>query len=205
MSRVTPLRREDLPELEDVFKRVERALGFVPNSFFAMARAPGILRAFSMLSREVIGVPGKVPLPLKRLVALMASYTTGCMYCTAHTAESASEVDGVPADKVAAIMQYEDSPLFSAAERAALRMAQGAATVPNAVSDEDMEELKKHFSEDQVVELVAAVCLFGWLNRWNDTMATALEARPLAFGEKHMAAGGWRPGKHGQGRDAGGN
>ena len=93
-------------------------------------------------------------------------------------------------------MQYEDSPLFTPAERAALRVAQGAATVPNAVTDRDMEELKKHFSEDQVVELVAAVCLFGWLNRWNDTMATTLEEGPLAFSAKHMAAGGWRPGKH---------
>lgn len=196
MPRVTPLPRANLAELEDVFKRAEHALGFVPNSFYILARKPAILRAFSMLSREVIGVPGTVPLALKRLVALMASYTTGCMYCTAHTAESAAEVDGVPADKVAAIMQYETSPLFSAAERAALRMAQGAATVPNAVTDQDMEELKKHFDEDQVVELVAAVCLFGWLNRFNDTMATGLEERPLAFGEKHLQPSGWRPGKH---------
>ena len=46
------------------------------------------------------------------------------------------------------------------------------------------------------MELVAAICLFGWLNRFNDTMATGLEARPLAFGEKHMKASGWTPGKH---------
>lgn len=199
MSRVTPVQRVAVPELEDVFNRAERALGFVPNSFFIMARKPGLLRAFSMLSREVLGVPGKVPLALKRLVALMASYTTGCMYCTAHTAESAAEVDGVPADKVAAIMSYETSPLFTLPERAALKMAQGAASVPNAVSDADMAELKKHFDEDAIVELVAAVCLFGWLNRWNDTMATTLEERPLAFGEQHMSASGWRPGKHSPG------
>jgi uncharacterized peroxidase-related enzyme len=197
MSRITPLPRETLPELEETFKRAERALGFVPNSFFILARTPGVLKAFSMLSREVLGVPGKVPLAQKRLAALMASYTTGCMYCTAHTAESAAEVDGVPADKVAAIMQYETSPLFTAAERALLRVAQGAATVPNAVTDEDMAALKKHFDEDQIVELVTAICLFGWLNRFNDTMATGLEERPLAFGEKHMKASGWRPGKHG--------
>ena len=196
MSRIIPLSRESLPELEDTFKRAERALGFVPNSFFILARAPGTLKAFSMLSREVLGVPGKVPLAHKRLAALMASYTTGCMYCTAHTAESAAEVDGVPAEKVASIMQYETSPLFTPAERALLRVAQGAATVPNAVTDEDMLELRKFFDEDQCVELVAAICLFGWLNRFNDTMATGLEARPLAFGEKHMKASGWTPGKH---------
>ena len=64
---VTPIRREDAPGLEDVFSRAEQALGFVPNSFFTMGRSPGILRAFTRLAREVIGVPGKAPLPLKRM------------------------------------------------------------------------------------------------------------------------------------------
>ncbi|MGE0748111.1 MAG: carboxymuconolactone decarboxylase family protein [Rhodospirillales bacterium] len=196
MSRITPRRREDAPELEDVFARAEKALGFVPNSFFVMARAPEILRAFSRLSREVIGVPGKVPLPLKRLVAYMASRTVGCQYCSAHTAESAAEVDGVPTAKIAAIFEYETSPLFTDAERAALRMAQSAASVPNMVSDADMADLKRFFDEDQIVELVAAVCLFGWLNRWNDTMATGLEERPLEFGKRHLADSGWQAGKH---------
>jgi uncharacterized peroxidase-related enzyme len=182
--------------LEDVFERAERALGFIPNSFFVMARSPGMLRAFSRLSREVIGVPGKAPLPLKRLVAYMASRTVGCQYCSAHTAETAAEVDGVPTEKIEAIFEYETSSLFSDAERAALRMAQLAATVPNGVEAEDMEELKKYFDEDQIVELVGAVCLFGWLNRWNDTMATGLEERPKAFGEAHLAKSGWSPGKH---------
>lgn len=196
MSRITPRRREDVPELEDVFERAERALGFVPNSFFVMARSPGIMRAFSRLSREVIGVPGKAPLALKRLVAYMASRTATCQYCSAHTAEAAVEVDGVPAEKIEAIFEYETNPLFTEAERAALRVAQSAGAVPNAVTDEDMEALKAHFDEDQIVELVAAICLFGWLNRWNDTMATGLEERPLAFGETHLAESGWTPGKH---------
>lgn len=196
MARVTPIRREDAPELEDVFRRAEEALGFVPNSFLAMGRAPGILRAFSRLAREVIGVPGKVPLPLKRMVAYMASRSAGCQYCSAHTAEAAAAVDGVPAGKIAAIWSYETSPLFDDAERAALRMAQGAGAAPNAVDDEDFALLGKHFDEDQIVELVAVVCLFGWLNRWNDTMATDLEQRPLAFGRAHLAAAGWTPGKH---------
>ena len=196
MSRITPRKREDAPELEDVFSRAEKALGFVPSSFFVMARSPEMLRAFSKLSREVIGVQGKAPLPLKRMVAYMASRTAGCQYCSAHTAETAVSVDGIAPEKIEAIFEYETSPLFTEAERAALRMAQCAGAVPNAVSDEDMEELKRHFDEDQIVELVGAVCLFGWLNRWNDTMATGLEERPLEFGKTHLAPSGWTPGKH---------
>ena len=196
MVRVTPIRREDAPGLEDVFSRAEQALGFVPNSFFAMARSPGILRAFTRLAREVIGVPGKAPLPLKRMAGYMASRSAGCMYCSSHTAETASVVDGVPPEKVSAIWEYETSDLFDDAERAVLRMAQGAGTSPNAVSNEDMEELHKYFDDDQIVELVAAVCLFGWLNRWNDTMATDLEPRPLEFGLSNLSDSGWVPGKH---------
>ncbi|MBH62041.1 MAG: hypothetical protein CL569_06255 [Alphaproteobacteria bacterium] len=196
MARVTPIKREDVPELEDIFSRAEQALGFVPNSFFTMGRSPGILRAFSRLAREVIGVPGKVPLPLKRMAAYMASRSSGCQYCSAHTAESAKAVDGVSSEKIAAIWSYESSDLFSDSERAVLRMAQGAGVSPNAVSDEDMENLHKHFDDDQIVELVAAVCLFGWLNRWNDTMATDLEPRPLEFGLSTLAESGWVPGKH---------
>ncbi len=94
--------------------------------------------------------------------------------------------------------EREDAPefedVFSRAERAALRMVQSAGSVPNAVTDEDMEALKEHFDEDQIVELVGVVCLFGWLNRWNDTMATPLEERPIAFGERHLGkAAGTRP------------
>lgn len=196
MARITPRTREDASELEDVFSRAERALGFVPNSFFVMARSPGMLRAFSRLSREVIGVPGKVPMTIKRLVAYMASRTAGCQYCSAHTAESAHAVDGVPAEKIEAIFEYETCPLFSDAERSALRMAQCAGSVPNMMTDEDMEDLKQYFDEDQIVELVGVVCLFGWLNRWNDTMATPLEERPIAFGERHLAKSGWDPAKH---------
>jgi uncharacterized peroxidase-related enzyme len=196
MVRVKPIKREDAPELEDVFSRAEQALGFVPNSFFAMGRSPGILRACTRLAREVIGMPGKAPLPLKRMAGYMASRSAGCMYCSSHTAETASVVDGVPPEKVAAIWEYETSDLFDDAERAVLRMAQGAGTTPNAVSDEDMEELHKYFDDDQIVELVAAVCLFGWLNRWNDTMATDLEPRPLEFGLSTLSDSGWEPGKH---------
>ena len=197
MPRITPQRREDAPEIEDVFERAEKALGFVPNSFYILARRPETARAFSRLAREVIGVPGTVPLALKRLVAHVSSLSAGCQYCAAHSAESAAAVDGVAPEKVAAAFDYERSPLFTDAERAALSLAQAAATVPNAVTDADFEALRKHFDDDQIVELVTVICLFGWLNRFNDTMATELEARPRAFAEANLAAAGWDIGKHG--------
>jgi hypothetical protein len=77
--------------------------------------------------------------------------------------------------KIDALWEFQTSPLYSEAERAALRVAAGGGHAPPTVTDEDMEELKRHFSEEQVVEIVAVIALFGFNNRWNDIMKTDLE------------------------------
>ncbi|MDP6345937.1 MAG: carboxymuconolactone decarboxylase family protein [Alphaproteobacteria bacterium] len=199
MPNIKPKTREELAELEDVFERAEAALGFVPTSFFMMGRKPSILRAFSRLSREVLGVPGSVPPALKWLVAHVASRSAGCRYCTAHTGTTAALRHGVPPEKVAAAFEYETNPMFTGAERAALRFAQAAGSQPNMVGRADFDALLEHFDEDAIVEIMAVVSLFGWLNRWNDTMATALEEEPRGFAEQHLAPTGWTVGRHADG------
>ena len=198
MSRIRPKSREELSDLEDVFERAEQALGFVPNSFFLMGRRPEMLRAFSRLSREVVGVPGRVPQDLKWLVAHIASQAAGCQYCMAHTASSANKAKSRTEEKIDAVFKYERSELFSDAEKAALTVAQAAGTTPNMVSDADIKNLKKYFDEDQIIEIIGVICLFGWLNRFNDTLATNLEQEPLNFATRHLAASGWQVGKHGE-------
>ena len=196
MPHIDPKTREELAELEDVFQRAESAMGFVPTSFFMMGRRPEMLRAFSRLSREVMGVPGKVPTDLKWLIAHVASRSAGCQYCSAHTATAGAGRAGLDVDKVEAVFEYETNPIFTEAERAALSFAQAAGQQPNLVDRSDHERLLEHFDEDQIVEIMGVICLFGWLNRWNDSMATALEAEPIEFGEKHLAASGWEVGRH---------
>lgn len=65
-----------------------------------------------------------------------------------------------------------------------------------AVTDGHFAELKQHFSEDAIIEIVCVIALFGFLNRFNDTMATPLEAEPIEVGEKHLAKSGWSAGRH---------
>ena len=69
-------------------------------------------------------------------------------------------------------------------------------SVPNAVDDDLMSRMKEHWSEQQIVQILGAVCLYGFLNRWNDSMATDLEDSPRAVGERLLAQGGWTGGKH---------
>ena len=194
MANITPLNRSDLPEFEAVFELTEAAMGFVPRSMFTMGRNPALLRAFAQLAGTVLG-PGRVDGGLKQLVAHVASTAAGCRYCQAHTASTATR-NGVDASKVEAVWSFDTDDRFTDAERAALRLARDAASVPNATTAARFDELSAHFDEEQIVELVAVISLFGWLNRWNDTMATDLEDEPLGFGRAHLAAQGWEPGKH---------
>jgi alkylhydroperoxidase family enzyme len=127
----------------------------------------------------------------------VASRAAGCTYCQAHTGHTAHR-NGVDEEKLQAAFDYETSPLFDAKEHAALRLAHHAALVPNAAEDAHFDELRKHFDEEEIVDIVSVIALFGYLNRWNDTMATTLEQSPLAFGEQTLAAGGWQAGKHGE-------
>lgn len=167
----------------------------LPNSVPTLAYRPDILLASGALWGSVMRA-GTVDPGLKWMVGYMASRAAGCRYCSAHTATGAG-AHGVAADKIADIWNYERSPLFSNAERAALTVAVGAGQTPNAVSDGDFLELSRHFNREEQVEIVAVIALYGFFNRWNDTIATTLEATPHRFATTVLASDGWEVGKHG--------
>jgi uncharacterized peroxidase-related enzyme len=193
--RMAPLPVEHSPELKEQFEAMRRNLGFVPNSILIMQRVPRLAKAFAQLTGAIWHPEGKVDRGLKRLIAHVASRTAGCQYCMAHTAGGALHF-GIDDRKLAAVWDYQVSPLYSAAERAALDLAVAAGAVPNAATDQMFLELRKHWTEEQIVEIVGVIAVFGFLNRWNDTLATPLEDEPIAVGEKYLAAHGWSAGKH---------
>ena len=98
----------------------------------------------------------KLHLTLERVIAIISSRTQGCTYCTAHSSYGANQL-GVDAKKTAAVFEFETSPLFTDAERAVLRVAWYGALQPNAVTNEDFEALKAHFSDREIVETVAVL------------------------------------------------
>jgi uncharacterized peroxidase-related enzyme len=195
MARIAPLQREQGKDFETVFEVTEAVMGFVPNSMRIMARDPDLFAAFAQLSAIVVVRPGRIDPGLKALIMYIVSRSAGCQYCVAHSANFAA-LCGVPLRKVQEVWQYETSQEFNDAERAALRFAQAAGKVPNAVSDTDFAELRRHFDEDEIIEIVAVIAFLGFLNRWNDTLATPLESAPQDFAERHLTYSGWTLGKH---------
>lgn len=197
MPRLAPLSREALDEFEPFFQIVEQSMGFVPRSLYTMGRRPELLRAFAGLTGTVLAGSSLGP-ELTQLVAYVTSRAAGCAYCQAHTSHSAHRA-GASAEKIEAAFAFETSPHFDERERAALRLARDAAFVPNETTEAHFEALRAQFGEEEIVDLVAVISLFGWLNRWNDTLATELEDAPAAFASQHLAPGGWQRGKHGTG------
>ncbi len=195
-ARLAPLALQDVPdELRGAIEKAAGLMGFAANDVLTMARWPELLSAMAQLV-QVIYVPGTIDAGLKRLVALLASAGAGCRYCQAHTAHGSAAFAGLSAEKIDAAWTFETSDLFTTAERSALRVAFAAGQTPSAVTDADFADLKSHFSERQIIEIMGVISLFGFLNRWNDTLATELESKPLAFARSALSPDHWQPGHH---------
>ena len=195
MAHMKPLPSETTPELQADFAIFEKILGFVPNSLLTMQRQPAMVKGFGELTKAMMSPDGGVDLGLMRLVAHFASRAAGCQYCEAHSLVAA-KIHDVPQDKLDAIWEYKTSPLYTDAERVALDFALAAGSVPNAVDAELFARMREHWQEAQIVQILGAVCLYGFLNRWNDSMATDLEDEPRAMGDRVLTQGGWTGGKH---------
>ncbi len=175
MPHIQPLSIEETEAAKADIEGLASETGFTANSMLTLARRPEIARAVLGLIRAVVRNPdGKVDPELRWMVAHITSRANGCTYCSAHTFKNGAD-NGVPEDKLAVIWNFETSPIFSDAERAALRIAVTGGQCPSYASKEDMAELRKHFTEEQVVEICAVIALFGFNNRWNALMATELE------------------------------
>ena len=194
-KRLDPLPPQHSPELKDQFDSFFKSLGFVPNSVLTMQRKPKLVKAFVAMQGAIWDPESKVDRGFKRLVAHVASRAAHDDYSMAHTASGALHF-GIDEAKLRDAWSFRDSKLYSDAEKAALEFAVAAGSVPNAVTDALFAKLRAHWSEEQIVEILAAVAMAGFLARWNTTMATPLEAEPLEVGEKYLAPRGWTATAH---------
>lgn len=170
-------------------------LGFCPNSVKTMYHRPAIAYAFIELNKAVMENRGRVTSALKRLIGYVSSNVAGCRYCQAHTIRAAERY-GAEAEMLENIWEFRTHPAFSEPERAALEFALASSTIPNGVDDHIAENLRQYWNEGEIVEILGVIALFGYLNRWNDSMGTELEKDAIESGEKLLKQSGWTPGKH---------
>lgn len=132
---------------------------------------------------------------LKQLVFTVASLASGCRHCQSHGAYHLHKI-GVSDEKIQALWSFETSDLFTDAERAALRLAMAAGVAPNMTKPENFVEMRRHFTNIQIIEILAVIAVGGYLNRWNDTVATVTDQESIDFADQVLRQVGWDPGKH---------
>ena len=197
MPLVKPLAADDNEEVAELARFFNETLGFCPNSVLTMQRRPAIAKAFINLNMAVMANDGRVTAEQKRLIGYITSANTGCRYCEAHTILAAERYGGTE-ERLANIWSFRDSDLYTVGEKAAFEFALAASSVPNAVDDQISAELNQHWDEGEIVEILGVVALFGYLNRWNDSMGTTMETGAVDAGERLLttSTSTWTRGKH---------
>ena len=195
MPLVKPLSPDSNPEVSKLAEFFNETLGFCPNSVLTMQIRPEIARSFINLNMAVMTNHGRITSAFKRIIAWVSSNAAGCKYCQAH-AIRAAERYGAEQEQLDNIWEYRTHKSFNEAERAALDFTLAASQIPNAVDDEIQQRLHKYWDDGEIVEILAVVSLFGYLNRWNDSMATSIENGAIKSAEKYLAKSGWNKGKH---------
>ena len=181
--------RHQFEQFDNLFNGVESFMGYLPNAHLLMAERPELLINFSNLASTIFQAEG-IDIQTKQLIALASSLSSGCKYCQAHTSHGAERA-GLSAMKISDILKYTESDLYDDKERALLDLAFAAGKTPNECNKNHFDQLKKYFSKKEIIDIVSVISLFGYLNRWNDTLGTVLEDIPEEFVEESLKPLGW--------------
>ena len=195
MPLVKPLSPESNPDVSKLAEFFNETLGFCPNSVLTMQIRPEIASSFINLNIAVMANHGKVTSALKRMIAWVSSNAAGCNYCQAH-AIRAAERYGAKKEQLENIWEYKTHKAFSEAEKAALDFSFAASQVPNEVNEDLQKRLHQYWSDGEIVEILGVISLFGYLNRWNDSMGTIIEEEATKTAKKYLVKKGWDKGKH---------
>ena len=194
MPLIKPLSKIKDKETQELVTFFNETLGFCPNSVLTMQKKPHLAQAFVNLNKAVMDNAGSISSEFKRIIAYISSNTAGCRYCQAHTIRAAERYGGEK-ERLEQAWDFENSSLFSEAEKVALRFTIAASSVPVSTSQELEEILQHHWDEADILEIMSVIALFGYLNRWNDVMGTSLEEDAKDSAESLLQSQ-WDIGKH---------
>jgi len=194
MPLVKPLSNIEDKETQELVTFFNETLGFCPNSVLTMQKKPHLAQAFVNLNKAVMDNAGSISSEFKRIIAYISSNTAGCRYCQAHTIRAAERYGGEK-ERLEQAWDFENSSLFSEAEKVALRFTIAASSVPVNTSQELEQLLQHHWDETDILEIMSVIALFGYLNRWNDVMGTSLEKDAKDSAES-LLQNQWDIGKH---------
>jgi uncharacterized peroxidase-related enzyme len=183
MSRISRLDRSVVtPEMAALYDKAFAQRGNVPNMFRVMAHRPEIFSTM-MAHFGAVLTTGTVLTKLKELIIVRTSQVNVTPYCLASHTILARGL-GWTDEQLDHLADWPKRDDFTPAEKAALRLAETVTRDANSVSDEQFAELRGFYSEGEIVELLCAIGLFNYFNRFNN----ALRMEPTKPGEGGCAA-----------------
>ncbi len=184
--RISRLSRSEVaPELQGVYDKFLHDRGNVPYFFRTLAHRPEIFRTATAHMQAVLNT-GTLPTRLKELAVVRTSQLNCTRYCLAsHTAISLRL--GWTPEHLEALKNWQESTLFSEAEKEAIRLAEAMTLDSLQWTDADMARLRRFYSEGEVIELMAAIGLFNYFNRFNNMLQ--MEPTQPASAEELAEAG----------------
>ena len=179
MTYVEPLAREAItdPEMRDLIAQSE-ALG-VPDDLFPRiaARSPELAKPF-MRALLMSHAEGNVDHRLKEIIRILLARFAGDKYFAALRSRKAREL-GLDEERIeAGCSDYEDSDLFTEAEKCALRYADQMYLDATKVDATFYAELKTHFTEPQIMELGAFIAFHYGMQMFMRSLGAAAPTNP---------------------------
>ena len=169
MPRLSRLKRDQVAgESQRIYDRVLRDRGNVPNMFRTMAHRPRIFETI-IAHLDAVMKTGTLSPALKELVIVRTSQLNCTEYCLASHTMLARRL-GWTDVQIDALAHAAASDLFTEAEKAAIHLAEAMTLDAHSYSEADMARLRSFYSEGEIVELMAAIGLFNYFNRFNDLL-----------------------------------
>ena len=152
-TRIAPVPPKQAGLLTRIMYRVaRRRFGEVPEPFTVAAHHPRLLIANAVHETLLESGSKKLPKNVRELAVLWTARTVGCSWCV-DFGSMLQRLDGLDVERLKYVDEYATSPRFSDDEHAAIAYADAMTTDPHTITDEQVEDLKRRFGDDGVIEL----------------------------------------------------
>lgn len=135
-----------------MYRYTKRRFGEVPEPFTVIAHHPRLLVANAVHEALLQSASRKLPAGVRDLAVLWTARTIGCSWCV-DFGSMLQRLEGMDVERLKDIDNYATSPLYSDDERAAIAYADAVTTDPHSVTDEQVDDLRRRFGDDGVIEL----------------------------------------------------
>jgi len=176
-SRIALLERDQVtPEIANVYDALLKTRGVVPNMFKTLAHTPALALATAGYLKALLS-DGALWGNYKELIAMRLSVLLSSEYAIKAHALSARQKGATEAQIAAACADFEAGP-FTPAEKLGFRAAERLHRSAADITDDFFAELKQHFTDPQIIELVATAAAFELFPRFVDALRIPLTPAP---------------------------